>query len=597
MELNAWLDPGFPPALVFLLGAAVVPFVRGRAKSALMLLLPLVSLAFLASVPHGTHWEIGFLDYRLILGRVDSLSLVFGVIFSIISFLAILFALRVQDDLQHVFGLCYAGSALGVTFAGDLFSLYVFWEIMAVSSAVLVFARRTESAVAAAYRYILVHILGGLFLLAGILLYVHKTGSVEFASIGLDGPASLLIFIGVALNAAVFPLHAWLPDAYPQATATGAVFLSAFTTKSAVYLMARAFPGTEALIWLGAVMAVIPVFYAVLEDNVRRVLSYCLISIVGFMLVGVGIGTPLAINGAVALAFAHILYKSLLFMASGAVLDRTGRIKCTELGGLYRTMPLTCAFCLVGAASVALPLFGGFVSKAMILSAAGHHEMAALWLVLQFASAGVFLAAGLKVPYFAFFGRDAGLRPKEAPFNMLAAMGLTALLCLVVGLRPHLLYGMLPHPVEYAPYTVSHVLSQLQLLLFGGLAFCLLVLWRLYPLSPRAIHLDTDWFYRQGAWRIHVLLAFILNQVNAWCDRAAKRVARAITEKSRDFPARLVLIPLAFFWVLSGYRGKRLELIKKNAYNELMETNIPVGIGAGVTVLFVTLFFVLINWL
>ncbi|MEF8943266.1 MAG: Na(+)/H(+) antiporter subunit D [Desulfohalobiaceae bacterium] len=583
--------------MIFLVGAAIVPLLRGKTKAAFMLLLPTVSFVVLASIPYGTHWSMEFLDYQLILGRVDRLSLVFGFIFTIISFLSLLFALNIKDDLQHVSGLCYAGSALGVTFAGDFLSLYIFWEIMAVASTFLILARRTEQSRVAAYRYILVHIFGGLCLLAGILLYFQKTGTLEFDYIGLEGPASLLIFIGIALNAAIPPLHAWLQDAYPEATVTGAVFLSAFTTKSAVYVMARTFPGTEALIWLGAAMTAIPIFYAVLENDIRRVLAYSLINQVGFMLVGVGIGTSLAINGTVAHAFTHILYKALLFMSVGSVLYMTGRIKCTDLGGLYKTMPLTCIFCIVGAASIsAFPLFSGFISKSMIISAAGHHKMVAVWLVLQFASAGVFHHAGIKVPYFTFFGHDSGMRPQEPPLNMLLAMGFTAFLCVFLGFFPQPLYDILPNAVDYAPYTSTHVLSQLHLLMFGALAFCLLILSGYYPPEIRALNLDTDWVYRKGGKWAYAAFDAGLNRLNSTCERALQGVASGLTRFLKDTPARLMLFVMVIFWMAAGYRGKRLELKKSMIYNDVMVANIPIGIGAGLTALFVTAFFVLANF-
>ncbi|MEF8824375.1 MAG: Na(+)/H(+) antiporter subunit D [Desulfohalobiaceae bacterium] len=583
--------------MIFLVGAAIVPLLRGKTKAAFMLLLPTVSFVVLASIPYGTHWSMEFLDYQLILGRVDRLSLVFGFIFTIISFLSLLFALNIKDDLQHVSGLCYAGSALGVTFAGDFLSLYIFWEIMAVASTFLILARRTEQSRVAAYRYILVHIFGGLCLLAGILLYFQKTGTLEFDYIGLEGPASLLIFIGIALNAAIPPLHAWLQDAYPEATVTGAVFLSAFTTKSAVYVMARTFPGTEALIWLGAAMTAIPIFYAVLENDIRRVLAYSLINQVGFMLVGVGIGTSLAINGTVAHAFTHILYKALLFMSVGSVLYMTGRIKCTDLGGLYKTMPLTCIFCIVGAASIsAFPLFSGFISKSMIISAAGHHKMVAVWLVLQFASAGVFHHAGIKVPYFTFFGHDSGMRPQEPPLNMLLAMGFTAFLCVFLGFFPQPLYDILPNAVDYAPYTSTHVLSQLHLLMFGALAFCLLILSGYYPPEIRALNLDTDWVYRKGGKWAYAAFDAGLNRLNSTCERALQGVASGLTRFLKDTPARLMLFVMVTFWMAAGYRGKRLELKKSMIYNDVMVANIPIGIGAGLTALFVTAFFVLANF-
>lgn len=372
-----------PPAAIFIGGALFVPFLRGKLKSAFMLLLPVLAFVMLVKMPEGKYWVVNFLDYNLIFGRVDRLSMVFGYIFTIISFIGILFALKVQDDLQHVSALMYAGGAIGVTFSGDFFSLYVFWELLAISSTFLILARKTKASQLAAFRYILVHVFGGLCLLAGIIIYIHDSGTTEFANIGLGGIASWLIFIGIALNAAIPPLHPWLQDAYPEATVAGAVFMCALTTKSAVYLMARTFPGTELLIWLGAVMTVVPLFYGILENDVRRVLAYIIINQVGFMMCGIGIGTQLAINGAVSHAFCDILYVSLLFMAAGSVLHMTGKIRCTDLGGLYKTMPLTCLFCMIGAASISgFPLFNDFISKSMIISAAGHEKLSLIWLIL-----------------------------------------------------------------------------------------------------------------------------------------------------------------------------------------------------------------------
>jgi multicomponent Na+:H+ antiporter subunit D len=499
----------------------LIPLLRGKLKSAYMLFLPVLAMGNLFFTPEGTHWVFDFLGYHLILGRVDKLSLAFGYIFILITFVAILYAIQVRDNIQHVAAFFYSGSALGITFAGDFFSLFVFWEILAISSTILIWSRRTETSLQAGFRYILVHIFGGLCLLAGIVLYVHNTGSIEFAHVGLEGGIpSVLILIGFALNAAIPPLHPWLVDAYPEATVTGAVFLSAFTTKSAVYILARTFTGTEMLIWLGALMTVIPIFYAVLENDIRRVLSYSLINQVGFMVTGIGIGTHLAINGTVSHAFCHILYKALLFMAAGSVLHMTGKIKCTDLGGLYKTMPLTAVFCIIGALSIsAFPLFSGFVSKSLIVSAAGYQNLPVVWLLLQFASAGVFHHAGIKVPFFTFFSEDSGIRTKEPPLNMLLAMGIAAFACIFLGIFPGTLYSILPYPVDYIPYTGDHVIGQLQILICGALAFTLMILSGVYPPEIRAINLDTDWFYRKGSQGFHCV-------INQWMSKIGSALNR-----------------------------------------------------------------------
>jgi multicomponent Na+:H+ antiporter subunit D len=514
-----------------------------------MLMLPLVSLLFLINTPVGTAWEIDFLGFELVPFRVDRLSLVFSYVFHLISFIGITYILTIRNDLEYVAGLVYAGSGLGVVFAGDLFSFFVFWEMLTVSALWLIWARRTRASQAAGFRYLMVHVFGGLVLLAGIILYINEQQTLDFGFIGLHSPPTYLIFLGMGINAAWPLLHSWLTDAYPESTVGGAVFLSAFTTKSAVYALARTFPGTEPLIWIGAVMAVFPLFYAVIENDLRRVLSYCLISPVGFMMVGIGIGTELSINGAAAYAFAHILYKSLLFMATGAVLFRTGTVKATDLGGLYRSMPLTALFCCIGALSISTPLTGGFVSKSMILDAAAHGHMGKIWLSLLFASAGVFLCSGIKVVYFAFFSNDGGHRVEEAPASMLLAMGLAASACVLLGAYPKLFYAMLPYPVDFEPYTVPHVVGQLQLLLFTALGFGLLLKSGLYPADIRAVYLDADFIYRKGGILFYRAMDKGLNGINNTMEKVLIReFVSGLAGTVKELPVHILAQICSPFW-------------------------------------------------
>lgn len=528
-----------PPAAIFILGAFIIPFLRGRVRAGYLLALPAVAFWNLLYLPPGQSWQAGFLDYSLIFCRVDRLSLVFGYIFVIISFIGIVYALHVKDNGQHMAAFCYAGGALGVTFAGDLFTLYLFWEIMALASVYLILAQRTEQSRAAAFRYFTWHFFGGICLLAGIIMYVTARGTTEFDYIGLSDPGSYLIFAGFCLNAAVFPLHAWLPDAYPRSTVTGAIFMSALTTKSAVYILARTFPGAPILMWAGAFMTCFPIFYAVIVNDMRRVLAYSLINQVGFMVCGIGIGTQLAINGIVAHAFCHIVYKALLFMSTGAVLHMTGKIRATDLGGLHKTMPFTAVCCMIGAASIsAFPLFSGFISKSLTVAAVAEEHQTIVWFMLLFASAGVFHHAGIKVPFFVFFGHDSGIRTKEPPLNMRLAMGAAAFICIFLGVYPAPLYNILPYPVDFVPYTAFHVVGMLQLLMFGALAFTMLILSGYYPAELRALNLDTDWFFRLPG------RAFI-----RFCDKPLKFLAgamaalvSAITTWFRSLPATSVSI-------------------------------------------------------
>jgi multicomponent Na+:H+ antiporter subunit D len=348
-------------------------------------------------------------------------------------------------------------------------------------------------------RYMVVQVGSGVILLAGLVVHQYQTGSLAFGQIGIGTLGGNLIFLAFGIKCAFPLLHNWLQDAYPEATITGTVFLSAFTTKLAVYALARGYAGTEMLIWIGATMTAFPIFYAVIENDLRRVLAYSLNNQLGFMVVGIGIGTEMALNGTAAHAFCHILYKALLFMSMGAVLLRTGKINGSQLGGLYKSMPWTTGFCIVGAASIsAFPLFSGFVSKSLILTAAAENGHWITWTVLLFASAGVFHHSGIKIPYFAFFAHDSGIRVKEAPWNMLIAMALTAFLCIAIGVYPAPLYAILPFPVDFAPYTASHVITQLQLLMFSALAFAVLMRTGLYPPELRSVNLDSDWLYRRA---------------------------------------------------------------------------------------------------
>ena len=485
------------PFLIFYIGAGLVAVTRGRIQQLVMLAIPLVGAYNLYMLPHGVFDPYTLFGYDLTLLRVDSLSKVFGYVFHLAAFIGLLFSLHIKDTRQTVAGILYAGSSIGATFSGDMISLFIFWEMTAITSVFLIFCNPEAESRAASLRYLVIQVLSGVLLLAGVLVRYSETGSLAFDFIGLTGVSGWLIFIAFGIKCAFPLLHTWLTDAYPKSTPTGAVFLSAFTTKLAVYTLARGFPGTDLLIYIGATMTVYPVFFAVIENNLRKVLSYSLMNQVGFMVTGIGIGTEMALNGTVSHAFAHIIYKALLFMSMGAVLFRTGKIKGTELGGLYKSMPWTATFCIIGAASIsAFPLFSGFISKSMVLTAAMDEGHPIVWLCLLFASAGVLEHAGIKVPYFAFFAHDSGIRVKEAPWNMLAAMAIAAFVCVFLGVYPQPLYDILPYQVNFDPYTTSHVLTQFQLLMFAVLAFIFLQQTKLYPPEKVSLNIDAEWPYR-----------------------------------------------------------------------------------------------------
>lgn len=488
-----------PPFMLYFIAAFLVLVSHGTARKIILLATPIVAaLHIWLNIDTGILSTYSILNFELTFMRTDKLSLLFAYLFCLASFISTIFALHVKDTKQEITGLVYAGSALGAVFAGDLITLFIFWELLAISSVVFIWARGTERAIDAGMRYLIFQVMSGVFLLAGALVHYHAAGSLAFDHIGLEGLAGWLIFIAFGIKSAFPFLHTWLTDGYPEATATGTVFLSAFTTKVAVYALARGFAGEEILVYIGVAMACFPIFYAVIENDLRKVLAYSLINQVGFMVTGIGIGTALALNGAVAHAFSDVIFKGLLFMTMGAVLYRVGHINGSNLGGLYKSMPKTTAFCIIGAMSIsAFPLFSGFVSKSMVMTALVQEDYSYLWLFMLFASAGVFHHAGIKIPYFAFFAHDSGLRPKEAPTNMLVAMGLAATLCIFIGVQPQYLYSLLPWEVDYWPYDTTHILAQLQLLFFSALAFVWLNKQGIYPPELRAINLDTEWVYRK----------------------------------------------------------------------------------------------------
>ena len=513
------------PGLILVVGAVLVPLLPQTLRRWYLLALPIIGFVHVHTLADGTSVTMEALGLTFEVLRVDALSRVWGYIFNIAAFLSMLFAWHDKDTMQQVSAPIYAGAAIGAVFAGDLVTLFVYWELTAISSVFLIWASRTERAYKTGMRYLLIQVGSGVILLAGVLVWYTQTGSIDFGKIGIGTLGGNLILIAFGIKCAFPLLHNWLQDAYPEATVTGTVILSAFTTKLAVYALARGYAGTELLIYIGVTMTAFPIFYAVIENDLRRVLAYSLNNQLGFMVVGIGVGTELALNGTASHAFSHILYKALLFMSMGAVLYRTGTCKGSELGGLYKSMPWTTGFCIIGAASIsAFPLFSGFVSKSMIMTAVAADHRWFVWAVLLFASAGVFHHSGIKIPYFAFFAHDSGRRVKEAPWNMLLAMGLAAFLCIFIGVYPKALYDILPFPVDYMPYTTAHVITQLQLLMFSALAFTVLMLYKIYPPELKSTNLDTDWIYR----RFLPCVFRGIGRVIGWADRTIRTESMTI---------------------------------------------------------------------
>ena len=586
------------PSVILLVGALLVPFVRGKVRNALLLGIPLLAFARIASLAHGTFGTVQFLDWTLTFGRVDKLSQVFGYIMGLMCVLGSLYGMHVKRAADHSVAWCYVAGSLGVIYAGDYLVLFLFWELMAFSSVFLIWLRGSKTSQGTGYRYLMVHVVGGLCLLGGIILRYQATGGdYSFGLVDVAHPdlSTWLILIGFLLNAAVPPFHGWLPDAYSGATVTGSVFLCAFTTKTAIYALCRGFAGMEILLPLGVIMAIYGVVYAVLENDSRKLLAYHIISQVGYMVAGVGIGTQMAINGACAHAFAHILYKGLLFMGTGSVLMMTGKSKFTELGGLYKKMPWAFAFTLIGGLSIsAFPLFSGFVSKSMIV-AAGFEEHKNTWaFLLMLASAGTFLHTGLKVPYFIWFGKNNCSKEtwdlaKDPPWNMIAAMAIMSFFCIFIGCYTPYLYQMLPHqPVDYHPYTAYHVSETLQILLFTAVGFFLFVK-KLVP-TP-TISLDVDWLYRMSGRAVRWIATKPLQAVDTW-----------VSEGYRVFGLVWLVVSAkasaAFDWnVIDGVVDGLARTVRSSGerIRHLQTAQLQVNLFSAVAMMVVLLIFVMVS--
>jgi len=488
------------PALILLAASVLIGLTRGHWRTAVILFAPLLTLWAVWQVPDGVVSTVHFLDYEIEPVEGSPLRRLFATIFSIMAFTGGLFAFRQARWYELSAAFAYASGAVGVCFAGDLITLFLYWELMALFSTVIVWCGGTPAARKAGIRYAMMHLLGGVVLKVGIEGVVVHTGSIDIQPLLATNFDTWMILIGVLINAAAPPVSAWLADAYPESSPTGSVFLSAFTTKTAVLALILLFPGEPVLIGVGLYMVMYGIIYALLENDARRILAYSIVNQVGFMVCAVGIGTQMALNGAAAHAFAHIIYKALLFMSAGVVVYRTGKNKCSDLGGLFRTMPLTTTCGIIGALAISsFPLTSGFVTKTLISQAAVDQGLVAVYFLLAAASAGVFLHAGIKFPWFVFFQKDSGLRPKEAPWNMAAAMVLFAALCILIGVFPETFYRFLPYPVDYHAYTPGKVLFYLQLLLFSGLAFFVMLPWLK---RTATISLDTDWLYRVALKRV-----------------------------------------------------------------------------------------------
>ena len=233
------------PGLVLILGALLIPFLSDRLRAVYVLLLPPIVFIDVLLLPNGSFGHLQLFGLPLTTLRIDALSRFFAYGFLIAAQLGVIYAFHLKDRVQQLAGLVYAGSALSAIFAGDLVTLFLFWEMISVASVFLIWASGNRRSYAAGMRYLVVQLGSGMLLLFGTLLHSRETGSLDFTQLEFASSGTLLIFLAFGIKCAFPMLHTWLEDAYPEATVTGTVFLSVFTTKVAVYALARGFPGTR----------------------------------------------------------------------------------------------------------------------------------------------------------------------------------------------------------------------------------------------------------------------------------------------------------------------------------------------------------------
>jgi len=514
------------PAFIFIIGGLLTPLFKDIARKIYLVLVSLAGLIVVFSIKAGTVITINFLDFQLILLKADKLSLFVAYIFVIIGLFAVIYSLHIKESIFQLLGFCYLGSALGLVFAGDFLTLYIFWELVAVSSTGLILLNKDPEARNAGFRYIIMHLIGGLFLLGGIWLHYLNTGSLEIVRLAAGLPLYLVI-VGAGINSGFMFLHTWLPDSYPKAPYYSSIFMSVFTTKTAVYLLARVAPGWSYIAYIGAAMAIFGVTMALMQNNTRKLLSYHIISQVGYMVAAIGIGTAVGINGAMYHLFNNILYKTALFMASGAVIYTLGKENLHEMGGLAKKMPFTTASVIIASLSITgIPFFNGFISKGLIFDAAHSNDY--LYLMLELAAVGTFLSF-LKFSYYGFLRPNPELEKKavEAPWNMTVPMIGLAVLCFITGIFPGLVTRILPFANDVEFFTFDHFFGVSQLFIVITAVF---VIGRVKVFAPHNRQtFDFDVAY---VWTIEKLAVIpaTFSLLNNWLESVLERIPVVISK-------------------------------------------------------------------
>lgn len=549
-----------PPFLIYFISAILCTFLNLYFRRILILLTPILTFLYFLIIDSPIYYE--FLKEIITVYRADSLNIPFFYAFLLISFIGFIFNYHRNERREHIFPLLYSGSAIGLIFANDFISLFFFWELLAIFSTFIIWLGLSKRSRDAGIRYLLIHLTGGVIFLVGIILLYKERGEFSFVSLKLNNLSSVLILIGVLINTATPPFSAWLSDAYPESSIGGTVFLSAFTTKSAVYVLCRFFAGEEILVYLGSIMAIYGVVYAFMVLDMRRLLSYHIISQVGFMVTGVGIGTHLALNGVISHAFTHIVYKGLLLMSVGAIYFSVGTERLNDLGGLLKKHRITFIFYSIGALSISgAPLLSGFVSKSITITSAQDAHNYFAWIMLNIASTGTFISVGLKLPYLAFFGEEKkDIYLKQLPLNMIVAMFIASFVCVFLGVYPDLLYSILPFKMDYKPYTIEHLIFVLQLFLGAFIVFVIYA----KNIERKAFYiiLDTDWFYRKVTNFLINLVFLMHNEISKIIENIFYKKILSKISLFMQNPLLATKIILEFIMIVLGFEKEEKEFKK-----------------------------------
>ncbi|KPJ66043.1 MAG: hypothetical protein AMJ43_09185 [Coxiella sp. DG_40] len=406
-----------------------------------------------------------------------------GVLFSaIIALVGLLVSVYALDYIKegatekyHMLYLLLLTGATGVVLTGDIFNLFVFFEILCISSYALVAYLRDKAGIESAVKYLIQGAVGSSLLLIGIGLLYGLFGALNMADIAQNiksvSPISVfvpmvLIVTGLGVEAAIFPLNAWLPDAHSSAPSSISAILSGIAIEVGLYAVARVIFtifGTSSILLFLALLGILTLLIgemcAFSQNNIKRMLAYSSVGQIGLILFALAIATSYGVTGGLFQLVSHTLSKALLFLAAGYMIYRAGSMEISALEGMGKKMPLTCLAFTIGAFSlVGLPPFMGFPSKFLIVRAALATKETLFVVLISLALLGTVIEGAyffrvVQVLYFqpvryeksskGIKGEKPNPGSKDAPITALIPMFIFVVLIIVVGIYPKLVTDVL----------------------------------------------------------------------------------------------------------------------------------------------------------